>query len=157
MIRSHITMSFTTAIIASLLTWKDISLPFVLGSMIGGMLPDLDHPRSKIGRTLPLVSHVMFWTFGHRGVTHSWLPIAVLMSVTMIIGEGTTQSFLLGVSLGYVIHLLGDFLAGGIPLLWPRKHRLGIHLIKTGGALEHVFMGIWAGGFFVVLWNLVMR
>ncbi|MBV9748546.1 MAG: metal-dependent hydrolase, partial [Acetobacteraceae bacterium] len=41
----------------------------------GGLLPDLDHPRSWVGRRLRVLSRPLAAAFGHRGATHSLLAV----------------------------------------------------------------------------------
>jgi len=40
---------------------------------IGGLLPDIDHANSKLGRRIPLLPHLLT----HRGITHTVYFIAV--------------------------------------------------------------------------------
>lgn len=40
---------------------------------------------------------------------------------------------------GMAAHIAGDALThGGVPLLWPARPRLGLHLMRTGGILERL-------------------
>ena len=50
---------------------------------LGSLIPDADHPRSKVGRWLPGISH-FFYSFcgGHRGFTHSALLVIPMMFFT---------------------------------------------------------------------------
>ncbi|RPF42004.1 inner membrane protein [Thermodesulfitimonas autotrophica] len=44
------------------------------GAVIGalaGLLPDIDHPGSTVGRKAPLIAAVLSGLFGHRTVTHT--------------------------------------------------------------------------------------
>ncbi len=47
--------------------------------------------------------------------------------------------------LGYLLHLVGDFLTKeGIPLFWPIKQKFGLGLLVTGGFLERLLgLGLW--------------
>lgn len=48
---------------------------------LGSLLPDLDHPRSSIGRVFFFVSHPLNMCCGHRGLIHSvflWFPLLLL-------------------------------------------------------------------------------
>ena len=48
---------------------------------VGSLLPDLDHPRSSIGRVFFFVSHPFNMRCGHRGLIHSfflWFPLLLL-------------------------------------------------------------------------------
>ena len=44
-------------------------------AVFGGLLPDIDHPKSWVGRRLRPVSDLVAGLFGHRGVTHSLLAV----------------------------------------------------------------------------------
>jgi len=56
---------------------------------------------------------------------------------------------------GVVVHILGDALThGGVPILWPAKPRVGLHLFRTGGALESV-VGVALG--VLVVWLAWLR
>lgn len=48
---------------------------------VGSLLPDLDHPRSSIGRVFFFISHPLNMRCGHRGLIHSvflWFPLLLL-------------------------------------------------------------------------------
>ena len=101
-------------------------VPMALAS---ALLPDLDHPRSLLGRQLPWISGPLSRLFGHRGFTHSLLAV----------GMGAVKDALI---VGYLSHLLGDWLTPmGIPLLWPwrRRFRLPGLPLKSGGGYERAF------------------
>ena len=49
-------------------------VPMALAS---ALLPDLDHPRSLLGRQLPWISGPLSRLFGHRGFTHSLLAVGM--------------------------------------------------------------------------------
>ncbi|MHB1629784.1 MAG: metal-dependent hydrolase, partial [Bacilli bacterium] len=44
----------------------------------------------------------------------------------------------IGFVIGYVLHLIADFVSGGVPLFYPLgKKRLGFRLVRTGGWTDH--------------------
>lgn len=97
-------------------------LHLLVGSLLGALLPDIDHPSSYIGRLFRFISVPIYRLCGHRGFTHSLLAWLLIMLVsTQPLGsywlsDTLTQSFLLG----YFSHLVGDILTSkGIPFLWP--------------------------------------
>ncbi len=53
-------------------------VPMALAS---ALLPDLDHPRSLLGRQLPWISGPLSRLFGHRGFTHSLLAVFGLLTL----------------------------------------------------------------------------
>lgn len=107
-------------------TYIAIGLAIVGGSM-GGLLPDIDHPTSKIGKRIPPISKLINVLFGHRGFTHSILAIILfayfLFFITSIIPDvllGFYIPFALGLIVGYASHLVLDMTTvSGIPLLYP--------------------------------------
>lgn len=114
--------------------------PVALGvAAVGALAPDIDHPRSALGRLLRPVSTVVSFVFGHRGVTHS--ALAVLACAWLLTAYGAQNSLLLPFLVGYVSHLAGDLLTpAGLPLLWPLKRRrtFSFPVMKTGGFSEQV-------------------
>lgn len=66
---------------------------------------------------------------GHRGIAHSLLAVVAMAFVLTFYG-GIAGSVVAALSIGYVVHLAGDFVTNsGIPLLWPikRQYRLACH------------------------------
>lgn len=48
--------------------------------------------------------------------------------------------FTTAIGLGVFMHLIGDMLTPeGVPLLWPVRHRFGVGLFTTAGAVEGIF------------------
>ena len=113
----------------------------VVGGAIGGLLPDIDHPTSKIGKRLPPISKLVNSLFGHRGFTHSLLANLLfayfLFLLTNLIPDmliGFYLPFALGLIIGYASHLLLDVLTvSGIPLLYPfSKQNIRIAKLRSG-------------------------
>ena len=90
-------------------------------AVLGAMLPDIDHPRSKLGRLVPFISWPMAAVFGHRGVTHSLFAIVAMAAVAVFFG--LQHAMVLALAVGYLSHLVGDWLTGGIPLFWPMERK----------------------------------
>lgn len=116
-------------------------IPMALAS---ALLPDLDHPRSLLGRQLPWISGPLSRLFGHRGFTHSLLAVGMgVWGLAQVeapwLLSGAVKDALI---VGYLSHLLGDWLTPmGIPLLWPwrRRFRLPGLPLKSGGGYERAF------------------
>ena len=101
---------------------------------LGSLLPDIDHPKSWMGRRVRPVSLLVSKIFGHRGITHSLLAVAGCLFALQIIGKG---AFAPAVLVGYLSHLLCDSLTkSGVPLLWPWRRPFGLRLLRTGGKVE---------------------
>ncbi len=104
---------------------------------LGALLPDIDHPDSWFGRRVRVVSVPVAMIFGHRGVTHSLVALAVCLAGLLLLGRDAVAA---PVIVGYMSHLLCDSITiGGVPLLWPWRRPFGLRLVRTGSALEMAF------------------
>ncbi len=116
----------------------DISLtaPLVIGAVIGSVFPDIDEPGSYIGRRSLGASRIINLLFGHRGLTHSLLPVALLVLLCFKFPIG----ILMGFTFGYLFHIVGDlFSKSGVPLFLPfSQKKTAIPIYTTGGIIEHV-------------------
>lgn len=119
--------------------------PVLLGiSALAALTPDIDTPRSTLGRVLFFISYPLNRIFGHRGATHSLLVLflsgAALAGVQIHLGGAATLTPLLAAwFLGYASHLALDSLTnGGLPLFWPYPRTFSVHLGTTGGVVELV-------------------
>ncbi|MGB9848865.1 MAG: metal-dependent hydrolase [Moorellaceae bacterium] len=124
---------------------------------VGGLLPDIDHPGSYVGRRVPLISDALEMAFGHRSATHSLLAVflfylAARLAASRFLAGEVAGPFTLALAVGYVSHLLLDMLnPQAVPLLWPWKVRVRFPLppiIPTGGLLETVAV---RGGLYVAV------
>ncbi len=101
------------------------------------LLPDIDHPRSWLGRRLGIISRAIAKLVGHRGVTHSFIAVLGLLALwrwkaNLVFGV-KYDWVLLPVVVGYLSHLAADSLTyAGVPLLWPHNFRFRIPLARTG-------------------------
>ena len=60
-----------TGLVSSLLGWNIFTDPVLLGvTFLGSLMPDIDHPRSLLGRSFFPISKVINRRFGHRTITH---------------------------------------------------------------------------------------
>lgn len=98
---------------------------------LGSLLPDVDHPGSKLGRRLWWLAWPIHLLFGHRGVTHSLLAwVATTAMAVFLIGQASAGA---AFAVGFGSHLLGDAITGGVPFWWPKVGRTGHYLFATGG------------------------
>ena len=117
----------------------DTGLIALATGVLGGLVPDADHPDSVIGRCIPWPAVREDWRTGrwrpggvvwHRGEVHSVgcallasLPvgvIAALVTKTVLITAAASAGFLLG----YLSHLVADLLSPSPQmLLWPVTRR----------------------------------
>ena len=126
------------------------------GGILGGMLPDIDHPASALGRRVLPVSMAISAIFGHRGITHSLIasavmPFAVWYSLhSLDLHTEYSVPFSLGLAAGYLSHLAGDWMTkAGVPLLWPNRKRIAAPVtIRTGSRIEYLIalgLYLWLG------------
>ncbi len=121
------------------------NLPAVACAIIGSVLPDIDSPKSYIGRVLPYASIPIERQWGHRTITHSLLCLLALsvMIWPLLIYQASCYAALL---LGYMSHITADCATkSGVPLFYPHlaacvfpgsaKYR-----IKTGSMGEHYLL-----------------
>ncbi|OWY40225.1 hypothetical protein CEK28_05720 [Xenophilus sp. AP218F] len=131
----------------------------LLGGVAGSLLPDLDHPKSWLGRRLPWISRPIAYLFGHRGITHSLFAVAGIFYVCTAclhewgINLGQAMPLVLGLCVGYASHLVGDWLTpAGIPLLWPIRIRFRAPLMLFSLPFMEplAVTGLWFGAGFLM-------
>ncbi|WHZ59093.1 metal-dependent hydrolase [Metabacillus hrfriensis] len=114
---THIITSVTAGAGISLILSVPFTFGYVTGIIIGSILPDIDEPNSYISRRSFSIYKVINSKYGHQGITHSlfiWLIFSIF-SLSIF-----HNFFGLGLSLGYLFHILGDlFSVSGVPLLMP--------------------------------------
>lgn len=168
--KTHSATGFFAGLIISNYTGcsETMTLAMVTGSVLGGLLPDIDNVHSQIGSRLPAVELIVHgcqrWirllsgilprklrenvrsVIGHRGLLHSLLvPAAMLLALPVIDNtNGIERAFLTGMIAGDLSHLILDMLSGGVPLLMPFSvARIRVCKFRTGGIVD-------------VLWRVAM-
>jgi len=162
---SHIVFGSSLSLILLSVFGVSLSLHWsiILVAMLGSLLPDIDMPKSTIGRLFPFISKPIERKFGHRTVTHSligWM-VATLISAILItaitfipilkpyIPTQLPLRWCVSFSIGYFSHILLDmFNPRGAQLFWPNPARDVIpgnlkYRIKSGSKAEFpVFVGL---------------
>lgn len=102
----------------------------IAGASVGSLLPDIDHPKSKISKKAQTPAKILSAAVGHRGWTHTILVFALIsVALFWMANQIRTATLLLnylalGFSIGYASHLLLDALTvSGIPALKPFSER----------------------------------
>ncbi len=110
--------------------------PVSLGlAVVGSLLPDIDHPKSWVGRRLRPLSACIGAVLGHRGATHSLLAAAGC--ALLLFHDGTPRAHVAPLVVGYLSHLAGDLLTPrGLRLAWPLKGTWALPLCRSGSPLE---------------------
>lgn len=81
----------------------------VLGG-IGGLMPDIDHPGSLMGRVLPFISIPISIFFKHRTITHTiWFATATALLPLLVIFICSCS----GLSVSFDYYLTGAYLVAG--------------------------------------------
>lgn len=125
-----------------------ILLPLVV---FGSLLPDIDEPRSFIGRKFPIISHIVSFSFTHRGFTHFFIfPFIIILLGLVLLPYYKTYAFVcFAISLGIFLHQIGDMLTiSGIPYYFFPFSKMKAVLLpsmlrfKTGGKVEKMIFSI---------------
>jgi len=136
------------------------SILFAFAGVIGSLLPDIDHPKSWLGRRIPFISIPLSMLVGHRGITHSLVALLASLFFSAYAlsvyagGSGVTMVIATGLCLGYGSHLLGDFASNsGIPVFWPSKKRYKLPIVLFTGSWEEsiIAVSLWLGAAYLYL------
>lgn len=141
---------YAVPVVATHIQGSGINTPFlyaltVCGAVIGSLLPDIDSPKSKMGRKMPTTSHLINFMVGHRTLFHSLIIPAILAFIVYCftkLGSVSILALLLlsGITFGYLLHILLDsFTKEGVPLLYPlSNHGFGLKLVHEGGVVDYI-------------------
>ena len=131
---THLAFSFLVGVL--LIKYLSISnqILFILLFMGFSLLPDIDKVQSKISSKIKLVSFVIRFFLGHRGLMHSiWIPLLFYLLLFMF-----SFDIAIAISFGYLSHLILDGLTpSGVKLFWPLKKKLK-GFIRTGSLVEYL-------------------
>jgi len=103
---------------------------------IGGLIPDIDHPNSKIAHKTKFVGTIISRLFKHRGFWHTPFLYAILWGgLRLWLGASLWVNLLFA---GVFSHLLLDLLnPTGIPVFFPfTTKKFHLAKIRTGGKIE---------------------
>ena len=134
--KTHLAFGLLVALVLEKYLPVQNSLIYFSLVLFGALLPDIDHPKSFIGKRFKILSKIISFFAGHRGILHSALFAVVLCGVLYkFVGP------FYGISLfvGYLSHIVSDaFSQEGINFLYPFAN---LHLrgfIKVGSSGETV-------------------
>lgn len=147
--KTHVLGGIALGVGVTYMFTQDVSLGLIGGAALGSLLPDIDHPESKISRANPvtwlfailyrfvldLVSIIfkilitpLGWcgvkipplSSGHRGpLTHGGLGI-ILFTLLLSPLLSWTPTIFYGLMIGVLSHIFLDMLnPQGVPLMWP--------------------------------------
>lgn len=105
----------------------------------GGLVPDIDHPRSKISRKLPVVNSIVSFFCSHRGFFHTPILYFALWWLSSSFLPASVSSIMVFLWIGALSHLSLDALnRTGVPILFPLlTKRFSVCAVRLGGRAEH--------------------
>ena len=136
MFRTHLALGFLFGLLS--LKFFDLIHPviFVVLVTLFSSLPDIDHPKSRIGRKLFFISFPIKFIFKHRGFFHSIFPPVILFLLLFYFNFNLVA---FSVFIGYIAHLAGDAVTkNGINFLHPVTRFRIQGPIRTGGKFETI-------------------
>lgn len=127
--------AFTVMTLTGISEFQTLAVGAVFGAL-GGLIPDIDHPNSKIAHKTGFIGAAISKIFHHRGIWHTPVLYAVVWVVLQVCNGSSIWVNLLFA--GIASHLLLDMLnPTGIPFLFPfTKRKIHLAMIRTGGKLE---------------------
>jgi len=126
-------------------TTLGITVTAIGTGILGGLIPDIDHPNSKISQKLKPVSKIINLIFSHRGLFHTPILYVIIWGLlTLQIVDPYWRFLINAMFAGIASHLILDSLnPTGIPLFFPVEHkRRNFANIKTGSWLETLVFGV---------------
>ena len=132
--KTHLALGFLIGILFITIFPQKLPILFIFLVTIFSALPDIDHPNSKYGRKLKIISWPIHLIFKHRGFFHSVFPPIILF---FVLSYFNLRYLGLAVLVGYTAHLIGDAVTKeGINFLHPFSifHIRGP--IRTGAIME---------------------
>jgi inner membrane protein len=159
-LRTHVLASPAFLLFSSIFG-QPPSPPAFLFSALGAVLPEVDKSDSLVGRFFP-ASRWIEERFGHRGLTHSLLGLALASSLFLPLAFFAFP-FWLALFVGYLSHLLLDMATlEGIPLFWPKTTRcvfpgrdeLRLDQSKPSTARKEAILSLIFLGLAAALWPL---
>lgn len=148
--KTHITTSLALGL-PLMAAVDQVTVINTIALVCGSVLPDIDHPKSFIGKRNQVVSKVTNKTLGHRGATHSLIValgiylLALFLAHTYLSQKAEFVPFWL--LCGYLLHLCEDsFSKNSIRWFWPfskvkRSSRKRVLYYRTGTVSEYLILG----------------
>ena len=130
--KTHLAFGGFAALISIPLIQPSNPILFLLVVLGASLLPDVDHPNSKLGRYVKPIGIL----FEHRGFFHSIFPILFMSLLLIFYGK---NFFILPFSIGYTSHLIGDLITKqGIMPMHPISRKRISGIMATGGIMETI-------------------
>lgn len=95
---------------------------FITATIIGSLLPDIDHTKSWIGKSVFPLAKWLSRNYGHRTVTHSIFFLIGIYLISIFVEKNFREDYSVSTILLFAIlsHLIFDMVTvAGIPLFYP--------------------------------------
>jgi inner membrane protein len=120
---THTSFSILFILLLGLLIGVSLNPTIAVWAVLGSLLPDLDTPKSAIGRLLRPLAVWLERKYGHRQATHSLMALGLLALVSAPL-INLNKFWWLAVLSGYLSHLIVDSTnKSGVPLFFPNPIR----------------------------------
>ncbi|KHF39894.1 metal-dependent hydrolase [Halalkalibacter okhensis] len=151
---THLIGGLTAAVVFESQFSVTINEPIIFYSsaLIGAIIPDICHPKSMIGRRLPILSKMFSSVFGHRSFSHSLLFLFFVYFLTDQLVFSFADELQLGLLLGIGSHIILDAITPqGVKLFYPIKMNVRTPIyVKTGSVIGESVVTICLGGVLVL-------
>jgi inner membrane protein len=158
--RTHLVLGLAVGVAVAAAAPPDLATRamIIVAGGIGGLLPDIDHPKSIVSGYLPGVGGAVRLFASHRGPTHSLFFLLTLLALLFAINA--PQWVVAAGAGGFISHLLADMATvAGVPVLLPisrRSFRLApalllgptqwiLESVATVGAIGAIGFILWKG------------
>lgn len=119
---SHISFS-QTFYLASCIFWSSPATPVgAFTAALASFIPDFDTRLSLPGRILPWLSDWIHAQFGHRSITHAFIPQLALWIILYltVTSNGIPKDIAIAIAAGWFSHSCADMLTKtGVVFWWP--------------------------------------
>ncbi|MFI4846888.1 MAG: metal-dependent hydrolase [Candidatus Makana argininalis] len=112
------------------------------GVLLTCLLPDIDHPKSFLGKKIKWLSVPLNKVLGHRGFTHSLFILVLFIfffKINIFLKKNIPIDSFQSMIIGYISHIISDILTPlGVPLFWPFKFRFVLPLLNKNKYKEKI-------------------
>jgi len=146
MYRTHLAFAFLIGLFAINILHPSNQILFMSVVLFSGLLPDIDHPKSKIGSKVKIIG----WLFEHRGFFHSLFMLIIASIIAFFISN---KIYATAVFIGFLSHISIDAITKqGIMPLHPLSKISIRGFVETSSVLEYlIFFGI----IVLSIWKLI--
>ena len=95
---------------------------FIVLTILGSLLPDIDHTKSWIGKSVYPIAKWLSRNYGHRTITHSIFFLVGIFLISLFIEKNFREDYSISTILFFSMlsHLIFDMVTlAGIPLFYP--------------------------------------